>query len=137
MLEHCLLPEFCFWICWLEIPHGHQGQFIVLLGPNFKNLLVRNHKVGWFVVLQKWFKDGPVPNLWIISQLEVQNGCHEETELNIGSYGNFTFSSSFGKTLNSFQPNLAEMVVRSFTRFVNRNWTWSQGPIMFSDWSKF
>ena len=112
------LPDLWNW-CRSKIQHGRQGQLCVLIGPNFKNLLVRNYNVDWTDTLQKWFLGGPVLSLWIICRSEIQNGRRDETKFNIGPYGNFTFSSSSLKPFNRFQPNLAEMLSSwCFTRFV-------------------
>jgi hypothetical protein len=56
----------------------------------------------------------------------------KDENVNIGSYGNFTFSSFFLKPQNRFEPNLAEMFIGwSYTRFVFlaliENPTWLPG----------
>jgi hypothetical protein len=46
---------------------------------NFKNLLVSNHQANWIVTLQEWSLGGPVLNLWIVCQSEIQDGRHDST----------------------------------------------------------
>jgi hypothetical protein len=42
-----------------------------------KVFFVRNHLANWIVTLQEWSLGGPVLNLWIICQSEIQDGCHD------------------------------------------------------------
>ena len=107
---------FCFY-------HG-----CILIGPNFKNLHVRNYNVDWIVTLQ-WLLDGLVISLWIICWSKWKLAAMTKLSLTLDRMG----ISHFWDHRTDFNQKIGRNDRWSFTRLVNLvpiwNATWPLGQL--------
>ena len=82
------------------------------MGNSLKNLLVWNYLLNLNQTLLKWSLDGPLSELYPMTQPANQDGRHSRTLFNIGRYGKFVKNSSRLELLAQCEPDFAEMVLR-------------------------